>query len=37
MDATAVATVLGSLFAAWVAGYGIGVSVSWVRKLKNAA
>lgn len=37
MTAAAVASVLASLFSAWAAGFGIGVSVAWVRKLKNAA
>lgn len=37
MTSTAVAYILGTLFASWVAGFGIGVSVAWVRKLKNAA
>lgn len=37
MSAAAVASVLGTLFSAWVAGFGIGVSVAWVRRLKNAA
>jgi hypothetical protein len=37
MDALAVAKILGGLFAAWAAGWTVGVSVSWVRKLRNVA
>ena len=37
MNSVAIASVLASLFAAWAAGFGIGVSVAWVRRLKNAA
>lgn len=37
MNALAVAQILGGLFAAWAAGWSIGVSVAWVRKLRNVA
>lgn len=37
MTAAGVAYILATLFSSWVAGFGIGVSVAWVRRIKNAA
>lgn len=37
MNAEAVAYILAALFTSWASGFGIGVSVAWVRKLRNAA
>jgi hypothetical protein len=37
IDAVAVGQVFATLMGCWALGYGIGVSVAWVRKIRDVA